>query len=90
MRRFLLFLTVVVIFLGTFFFHQYRVKQNAANTEQMFEIVMAEKMRWLYDQAQDWSKPIQLNVHDDRLSGDYKLMSEFLLSYWMQKLRKFI
>ena len=84
MRRFLLFLTVVVICLGTFFFYQYRVKQNAANTEQMFEIVMAEKMRELYDQAQDWSKPIQLNVHDDRLSGDYKLMSEFLLSYWMQ------
>lgn len=84
MRRFLLFLTAVVICLGTFFFYQYRLKQNAANTEQMFEIVMAEKMRWLYDQAQDWSKSIQLNVHDDRLSGDYKLMSEFLLSYWMQ------
>ena len=84
MRRFLLFLTVVVICLSAFFFYQYRLKQNAANTEQMFEIVMAEKMRGLYDQAQDWSKPIQLNVHDDRLSGDYKLMSEFLLSYWMQ------
>ena len=47
MRRFLLFLTVVVICLGTFFFYQHRVKQNAANTEQMFEIVMAEKMREL-------------------------------------------
>lgn len=84
MRRFLLFLAVIVICISTFFFYQYRVKQNAANTEQMFEIVMAEKMRELYDQAQDWSKPIQLNVHDDRLSSDYKLMSEFLLSYWMQ------
>ena len=50
----------------------------------MFEVVMAEKMRELYDQAQDWSKPVQMNVHDDRLSGDYKLMSEFLLNYWMQ------
>ena len=50
----------------------------------MFEVVIAEKMRELYDQAQDWSKPVQMNVHDDRLSGDYKLMSEFLLNYWMQ------
>ena len=24
------------------------------------------------------------DMHDDRLSGDYKLMSEFLLNYWMQ------
>lgn len=84
MRRFLLFAAVIVICISTFFFYQYRVQQKAVNTEQMFEVVMAEKMRELYDQAQDWSKPVQMNVHDDRLSGDYKLMSEFLLNYWMQ------
>ena len=84
MRRFLLFLTVVVICISSFFFYQYHLQQKAANTEQMFEVVMAEKMRELYDQAQDWSQPVQMNVHDDRLSGDYKLMSEFLLNYWMQ------
>lgn len=84
MRRFLLFAAVIVICISSFFFYQYHVQQKAANTEQMFEVVMAEKMRELYDQAQDWSKPVQMNVHDDRLSGDYKLMSEFLLNYWMQ------
>jgi len=84
MRRFLLFLAVIVICISSFFFYQYHVQQKAVNTEQMFEVVMAEKMRELYDQAQDWSKPVQINVHDDRLSGDYKLMSEFLLNYWMQ------
>lgn len=84
MRRFLLFAAVIVICISSFFFYQYHVQQKAANTEQMFEVVMAEKMRELYDQAQDWSKPVQINVHDDRLSGDYKLMSEFLLNYWMQ------
>lgn len=84
MRRFLLFAAVIVICISSFFFYQYHVQQKAANTEQMFEMVMAEKMRELYDQAQDWSKPVQMNVHDDRLSGDYKLMSEFLLNYWMQ------
>lgn len=84
MRRFLLFAAVIVICISSFFFYQYHVQQKAVNTEQMFEVVMAEKMRELYDQAQDWSKPVQMNVHDDRLSGDYKLMSEFLLNYWMQ------
>ncbi|MCH7392035.1 hypothetical protein [Acinetobacter dispersus] len=84
MRRFLLFITVVVLCIGSFFFYQHTLKQRAINNQQMFEVVMAEKMRELYDQAQDWSTPVQLDIHDDRLSGDYKLMSEFLLNYWMQ------
>ncbi|MCH7314925.1 hypothetical protein [Acinetobacter sp. ANC 3882] len=84
MRRFLLFITVVVLCIGSFFFYQHTLKQRAINSQQMFEVVMAEKMRTLYDQAQDWSTPVQLDIHDDRLAGDYKLMSEFLLSYWMQ------
>ena len=84
MRRFLFLLGLVVICIGSFLLYQHQLQQRAADSKQMFEVVMAEKMRELYDQAQDWSKPIQLNVHDDRLSGDYKLMSEFLLSYWMQ------
>ncbi|ENX44424.1 hypothetical protein [Acinetobacter sp. NIPH 2100] len=84
MRRFLLFITVVVLCIGSFFFYQHTLKQRAINNQQMFEVVMAEKMRTLYDQSQDWSTPVQLDIHDDRLAGDYKLMSEFLLSYWMQ------
>lgn len=84
MRRFLLFLLVVVLGIGSFFLYQHQLQQRAANNKQMFEVVMAEKMRTLYDQAQDWTTPVQLDIHDDRLSGDYKLMSEFLLNYWMQ------
>ncbi|MDH0564691.1 hypothetical protein [Acinetobacter courvalinii] len=84
MRRFLLFVFVVVLGIGSFFLYQHHLQQRAVNNKQMFEVVMAEKMRTLYDQAQDWSTPVQLDIHDDRLSGDYKLMSEFLLNYWMQ------
>lgn len=84
MRRFLLFFLVVVLGTGSFFLYQHQLQQRAANNKQMFEVVMAEKMRTLYDQAQDWTTPVQLDIHDDRLSGDYKLMSEFLLNYWMQ------
>lgn len=84
MRRFLLFVLVVVLGIGSFFLYQHHLQQRAVNNKQMFEVVMAEKMRTLYDQAQDWTTPVQLDIHDDRLSGDYKLMSEFLLNYWMQ------
>jgi len=84
MRRFLLFVLMVVLGIGSFFLYQHHLQQRAANNKQMFEVVMAEKMRTLYDQAQGWSTPVQLDIHDDRLSGDYKLMSEFLLNYWMQ------
>ncbi len=84
MRRFLFFLLVVILGIGSFFIYQHHLQQRAANNKQMFEVVMAEKMRALYDQAQDWTTPVQLDIHDDRLSGDYKLMSEFLLNYWIQ------
>ncbi|MDR7018019.1 hypothetical protein [Acinetobacter sp. 3657] len=84
MRRFLLFVAVIAICIGSFFLYQHKLQQRAENNKQMFDVVMAEKMRELYDQAQDWSTPVQLDVQDDRLSGDYKLMSEFLLTYWMQ------
>ena len=35
-------------------------------------------MNQLYDQAQDWTKPVQLDIHDKRLAGHYKQVSEFL------------
>lgn len=77
-----------MICLSAFFFYQYRLKQNAANTEQMFEIVTRLKkcVGSMIKRRIGVISP-QLNVHDDRLSGDYKLMSEFLLSYWMQNVR---
>lgn len=43
-------------------------------------------MNQLYEQAQDWSKPVQLDIHDKRLAGHYKQISEFLLSYWIQNI----
>ena len=61
-------------------------KQRTIQNQKMFDVVMAEKMRELYIQAQDWSTPVQLEVEDDRLSGDYQLMSEFLLNYWKENI----
>lgn len=84
MRRSLIFLFIIIVCIGSFFFYQDYIKQHRLNNQKMFDVVMAEKMRELYDQAQDWSTPVEFEVHDDRLSGDYQKMSAFLLGYWMQ------
>ena len=69
-----------------FFTYQHIKQQQAKDSSQMFDVVMTEKMNQLYDQAQDWSKPVQLDIHDKRLAGHYKQISEFLLSYWIQNI----
>lgn len=84
MRRILMILGVIVVCIGAFFIYQNNSKQRTIQNQKMFDVVMAEKMRELYIQAQDWSTPVQLEVEDDRLSGDYQLMSEFLLNYWKE------
>lgn len=86
MRRILMILGVIVVCIGAFFIYQNNSKQRTIQNQKMFDVVMAEKMRELYIQAQDWSTPVQLEVEDDRLSGDYQLMSEFLLNYWKENI----
>ena len=84
MHRFVIFLifliTVVAFIMG---YQHYSLKKNEAE-RQTFDLVMSEKMEQLYKEAQDWSKPIQLDVHDKRLHGDYKVLSEFVLNYWVK------
>lgn len=45
---------------------------------------MYEKAELIYQQAQDWSKPINIQVSDPRLQGDYKVMADFVLSQMIQ------
>ncbi|MCT9290871.1 hypothetical protein KTH76_16370 [Acinetobacter baumannii] len=85
MRRVLIAIaSLVVITSIVFFTYQHIKQQQAKDSSQMFDVVMTEKMNQLYDQAQDWTKPVQLDIHDKRLAGHYKQVSEFLLSYWVQ------
>ncbi|WP_127493340.1 hypothetical protein [Acinetobacter calcoaceticus] len=87
MRRVLIAIASLVVITSIIFFtYQHIKQQQAKDSSQMFDVVMTEKMNQLYDQAQDWSKPIQLDIHDKRLAGHYKQISEFLLSYWIQNI----
>ncbi|MGK3623397.1 hypothetical protein ACSLGU_06785 [Acinetobacter sp. A11] len=87
MRRVLIAIASLIVITSIIFFtYQHIKQQQAKDSSQMFDVVMTEKMNQLYDQAQDWSKPIQLDIHDKRLAGHYKQISEFLLSYWIQNI----
>ena len=87
MRRVLIAIASLVVITSIIFFSYQHIKQQQAkDSSQMFDVVMTEKMNQLYDQAQDWSKPVQLDIHDKRLAGHYKQISEFLLSYWIQNI----
>lgn len=87
MRRVLIAIASLVVITSIIFFSYQHIKQQQAkDSSQMFDVVMTEKMNQLYEQAQDWSKPVELDIHDKRLAGHYKQISEFLLSYWIQNI----
>lgn len=86
MRGIMSIVVVVILAIAAYFGYQhYQLKQSEAQ-RQMFDVVMTEKMQTLYDVAQDWSKPVTMDVHDARLSGDYQILSEFILNYWLNNI----
>lgn len=82
MKRLIWILSLIILIIAAVFFYQYSMRNNEEHNKKMFDVVMTEKMQDLYDQAQDWSKPLQFDIHDRRLHGDYKVLSEFLLQVW--------
>ncbi|TCH64043.1 hypothetical protein [Acinetobacter sp. ANC 4862] len=65
-------------------FYQYSVQQNDLSQLKTYQTVLYEKAELIYAQAQDWSEPIDINVSDNRLQGDYKVMADFVLSQMIQ------
>ena len=67
----------LAIFIGLFYQNSAQKKHQADLLE--YETVLEEKTESIAQQAQDWSKPIELELEDDRLDGDYAIMAEFML-----------
>lgn len=84
MRRIISVVIVMILSIAAYLFYEHTALKQQEVQRQMFDVVMSEKMRQLYENAQDWSKPISLNIHDERLKGDYKILSEFVLNYWLK------
>lgn len=85
MRRILILLTLLVVSLGGYFFYQDHLN-NKLMSQSVFDQVMKEKMDDLYVQAKNWQQPINLKIEDERLDGDYKILSEFVLKYWIDNI----
>ncbi|SPL69427.1 hypothetical protein [Acinetobacter stercoris] len=83
-RKLIMGIVFVTIVAGGYYFYQSSLKNSEEYNKRMFDIVMTEKMNLLYEQAKDWSKPLNFDVHDKRLHGDYQILSEFLLNYWAE------
>lgn len=86
MRRLMIFIAVVILAIAALVFFRQNTEQRLAADRETFDLVMNEKMRALYSQAQDWSAPLQFDVTDPRLNGDYKILAEFVLNYWVENI----
>lgn len=83
-RIFVVLASATVLVFG-WMFYQYSVQQKEAVQLSTYETVLREKTEQIFQQAQHWEEPIQLNVTDARLTGDYKIMSDFILSQMLQR-----
>ena len=84
MRRIVLILVLATSAIFGWMYYQYSQQQQEQQQLQSYETVLYEKTEQIYKQAQDWTTPIQVDVKDARLAGDYKIMAEFVLSHMLQ------
>lgn len=86
MRRILIVFGIIFLAIIGFFYYDHTSIKNEEANRQAFDLVMTDKMRQLSEQAQDRSKPVNIDIHDARLKGEYKILSEFLLKYWIKNI----
>lgn len=65
-------------------FYQYHVQQQESAQLEQYQKVLYEKTDLIYAQAKDWNTPIEVDVSDARLQGDYEVMANFVLSQMIQ------
>lgn len=85
MPRIFVILGCATVLVFGWMFYQYTVQQKEAAQLETYQTVLLEKTEQIFQQAQQWEKPIQVEVADPRLTGDYKIMSDFILSQMMQR-----
>ena len=79
MPRIFIILVVATCSIFGWMFYQYSVQQSDLGQLHNYRTVLYEKAELIYQQAQDWSKPMDISISDDRLEGDYKVMADFVL-----------
>jgi hypothetical protein len=81
MRRVIIIITSVTLVIFAALFYAYQKQQNEVAQLHQYQSVLYEKTEQLYQRAQDWQTPIQMTTQDTRLTGDYRVMADFILTY---------
>lgn len=84
MPRIFIILTAATVIIFGSMFYQYHMQQKEAGQLQAYQTVLLEKTEQIFEQAQDPSQPIQVDISDSRLKGDYALMANFVLTQMIQ------
>ncbi len=79
MRRIVLIIGCATLLIFGGMVYQYQQQQKQVTQLHAYQNVIYEKAEQIFVQAQDWSKPIQIDLKDNRLDGDYQIMASFVL-----------
>ena len=85
MPRIFIILACATVLVFGWMFYQYSAQQKEAAQFDAYQVVLLEKTEQIFKQAQNWEKPIELDLSDARLKGDYKVMSDFILGQMLQR-----
>lgn len=81
MRRVVVIVSSITLIIFATLFYQYHKQQDEVAQLHQYQSVLYEKTEQLYRQAQDWQTPIEMSTQDQRLTGDYRVMADFILTY---------
>lgn len=85
MPRIFIILACATVLVFGWMFYQYSAQQKEAAQFDAYQVVLLEKTEQIFKQAQNWEKPIEIDLSDARLKGDYKVMSDFILGQMLQR-----
>lgn len=85
MPRIFIILACATVLVFGWMFYQYSAQQKEAAQFDAYQVVLLEKTEQIFQQAQNWEKPIEIDLSDARLKGDYKVMSDFILGQMLQR-----
>lgn len=84
MPKVFIILALVTCSIFGWMFYQYKTQQSELGQLKEYQQVLYQNAESIYAQAQDWTQPIHVNILDQNLQGDYKIMANFILNDMIQ------
>jgi hypothetical protein len=81
MRRVVVVISAVTLAIFGYLIYQYKVQKTELQQLQGYQDVINAKGELIYNAAQNWKKPIQVDLNTSELDGDYKIMADFMLNF---------